>query len=408
MTRCGAAALLIAAVVCVPAVHGRAAAQAGSGLAGRWTLNPSLSQIPRDVGFGMDIATAAGAASKTDDRTGGGGAPSGMLLFRESADDATRRDQLVAEVQTPSPHLTVVQTDAAVTITSEPGQLRTFHPDGRSEYQALGQVSVVTTSKWDGPRLDVRYRVEQNRELRYTFSRIANPPQLVIEVRLVERGGHQVVTLVYEPAKPNETVAAERLAPTAAPAAPVAPPPAIRPPGPDALAPAPALTSPAMRAVGAIRPDEELRGLAALGVVVEGLSPQAAACGLSQAPLEALVSKSLGDAGFKTMGNSDEDSYVYVQVMTTATPAGLCISSYDVYLYTHTMATLPYQSSPVLVRVELLRKGGITGGSPKTHGDVVGKSVKQLVDEIASRIRAAGALAIRSVEIGPSSSSEGP
>ncbi len=395
MTRCDAAALIVAAAVCVPAIHGRAAAQAGPGLAGRWTLNPGLSQIPRDVGFGMDIAAAAGAGSKTDDRMGGGGgALSGMMLFRESADDAKRRDLLVEEVQTPSPHLTIAQADTTVTITNERGQARTFHPDGRSEYQALvDQVSVVTTSKWEGPRLDVRYRVEQNRELRYTFSRMADPPQLVIEVRLVERSGHQVVTLVYEPAKPNETVAPAP-APKSAPAAPVAPPAAIRPPGSDAPAAATAPLSPAMRSVGAIRPDAELKGLTALGVVVEGLSQQAAACGLSQAPLEALVSKGLGDAGFKTMRNSDEDSYVYVQVMTTATPAGLCVSSYDVYLYTHTMATLPYQSTPMLVRVELLRKGGMTGGSPKTHSDVVGRSVKQAVDEIASRIRAAGAPAI--------------
>jgi hypothetical protein len=396
MTRLGAAALIVAAVLFVPADRGRAAAQAGPGLAGRWTLNRGLSQIPREVGFGMDIAAAAGAASKTDDRTsGGGGALPGMLSFRESADDASRRDQLVAEVQTPSPNLTVVEMNAAVTITNERGQSRTFHTDGRSEYQALNQVSVITTSKWDGPRLDVRYRVEQNRELRYLYWRNAAPPQLVVEVRLVERSGHQIVTLVYEPAKPSETVAPERIAPKEAPAAPVAPPAASRPPGLDAPAPAPAPPSPAMRAVGAIRPDEELRGLAALGVVVEGLSQQSAACGLSQAPLEALVSKSLADAGFKTMGNSDKDSYVYVQVMTTETPAGLCVSSYDVYLYTRTMATLAYQSSPVLVRVELLHNGGMTGGSPRTHGDAVGRSVKQLVDQVASRIRAAGRPAIR-------------
>ena len=391
MTRYGAAALIIAAVVFVLVDHGRAESQAGPGFAGRWTLNRGLSQIPREVGFGMDLVAAAGGGSKTDDRAGAGGVSrTEMAFFRESADDASRRDQLVAEVQTPSPHLTVVETDAAVTITNERGQSRTFHPDGRSEYQALDQVSVISTSKWEGPRLDVRYKVEQNRELRYLYSRNADPPQLVVEVRLVERSGHQIVTLVYEPTKPNESAAPERNAPKAAPAAPVAPPAAIRPPLPNAPATAPAPVSPAMRAVGAIRPDEELRGLAVLGVVVEGLSQQAAACGLSQAPLEALVSKSLGDAGFKTMGNSDKDSYVYVQVMTTATPAGLCVSSYDVYLYTHTMATLPYQTSPVLVRVELLHNSGMTGGSPKTHGDAVGRSVKQLVDGVASRIRGAG------------------
>jgi hypothetical protein len=394
MTRFRAAALIITAAVLVQASHHGLAAADGPGLAGQWTLNRSLSQIPREVGFGMDLAAGAGAASGADDRTGGGGAAlSGMLLFRESADDSKRRDQLVEEVRTPSTHLTVVQTDAAVTITNERGQSRTFHADGRSEYQALDQVSVSTTSKWDGPRLDVRYRVEQNRELRYTYSRVATPPQLVVEVRFVERGGHQTVTFVYEPAKPGETASPERPAQKAAPEAPVVPPAAIRSPGLDApLAPAtvPAPASPAMRPVGATAPDAELRGLSALGVVVEDLSQQAAACGLSQAPLEASVSKSLTDAGFKALRNSDEDSYVYVRVMTTAASAGLCVSRYDVYVYTHTMATLPYQTSPVLVLVELLHKGGMTGGAPNTHGNAVGRSVQQLVDEFAARIRGSG------------------
>lgn len=392
MTRCGAAVLILAAVVFVPENHGRAAAQAGPGLAGRWTLSPGLSQIPREVGFGMDIAAAAGAASRANDRTGGG-APSGMLLFSESADDAKRRDLLVDEVQAPSPHLTVVQTDTAVTITNERGQSRTFHPDGKSESQPLDQVSVVTTSKWDGPRLDVRYRVEQNRELRYTYSRIADPPQLVVEVRLVERSGHQIVTLVYEPTKPGETVAPARGAPQGAPTAPVAPPAATRPPTLDPPAAAPA--SPATQPVGAIVPDAEFRGLTTLGVVVEDLSQQAAGCSLSRPPLEALVSKSLSDAGLKVVGKSDEGSYVYLQVTTTVTPAGLCVSAYDVYLYTRTMATLPYQTSPVLVRAELLHNGGMTGGSASSHGDAMARSVKQLVDQVASRIRAASARAIR-------------
>jgi hypothetical protein len=390
MTRSGAAALVIAAAVLIPAGDRRLAAADASGLSGRWTLNRGLSQIPREVGFGMDIAAAAAGASGADDRMGGGSAVSGMLSFRESVDDAKRRDLLVEEVQTPPPHLTIVETDTAVTITNEQGQSRTFHPYGKSEYQTLDQVSVLTTSRWDGPRLDVRYRVEQNRELHYTYSRVADPPQLVVEIRLVERNGHQVVTLVYEPAKPNETVAPAPAASKAAPAAPVAPPSATRPPGPDTPSAAPAPVSPAMRPVGAIVPDAELKGLATLGVVVEGLGQEAAACGLSQAPLEALVSKSLGDAGFKTTHNPDEDSYVDLRVMTTATPAGLCVSSYDVYLYTHTSATLPYQTGPALVLVELVHTGGMTGGSAKTHGEALARSVKQRVDEVASRIRAAG------------------
>ena len=135
-------------------------------------------------------------------------------------------------------------------------------------------------------------------------------------------------------------------------------------------------------------PDAELKGLSQLGVVVEDLSSQAAACGLSRAPLEAAVLKSLSDAGLKALRNADEDTYVYVHVMTTSASTALCVSRYDVFLYTNTTATLSYQAKPLLVQVSLLHKGGLAGGAPGSHGDAVLKGVKQYVDEFAARIRA--------------------
>jgi hypothetical protein len=102
-----------------------------------------------------------------------------------------------------------------------------------------------------------------------------------------------------------------------------------------------------------------------------GLSPQAAACGLSQGTLETAVSKRLSDAGFKILRNSDEDTYVYVNVITTSLPTGFCVSRYDVFLYTYTTAKLSYQETPVLVQVSLLHKGGIAGGAPAAHAEGV-------------------------------------
>lgn len=136
-------------------------------------------------------------------------------------------------------------------------------------------------------------------------------------------------------------------------------------------------------------PDAELKGLTNLGVVVEDLSAQASACGLSQAPIEAAVSKSLSDAGFKVRRNSDEDTYVYVHIITVSVSAGLCVSRYDAFLYTYTTATLSYQATPVLVQVSLLHKGGISGGAAGVHADAVVRSVKQYVDEFAAQIRGA-------------------
>ena len=61
------------------------------------------------------------------------------------------------------------------------------------------------------------------------------------------------------------------------------------------------------------------------GVVVEDLSAQAAACGLTHDAIEAAVAKHLTDAGFTIRRNSDEDTYVYVSVITTSVSTGLCV-----------------------------------------------------------------------------------
>ena len=135
------------------------------------------------------------------------------------------------------------------------------------------------------------------------------------------------------------------------------------------------------------QPGAELKGLTKLGIVVEDLSPQAAACGLKQDTLETAVSKRLSDAGFRVLRNSDADTYVYVNVITATLSTGLCVSRYDAFLYTHTTAKLSYQETPVLVQVSLLHKGGLAGGAPAAHADGVLRGVQEFVDQFAARIR---------------------
>ena len=112
--------------------------------------------------------------------------------------------------------------------------------------------------------------------------------------------------------------------------------------------------------------------------MVEDLSPQARACGLNQSDLDTSVSKRLSDAGFTVHRNSDEDTYVYVNIITTNLSTGLCVSRYDVFLYTHTTAKLSYQQTPVLVEVSLLHKGGIAGGAPAAHAEGVLRGVLEV------------------------------
>jgi hypothetical protein len=151
------------------------------------------------------------------------------------------------------------------------------------------------------------------------------------------------------------------------------------------------LALPAGPALAQQKLDAELKGITTVGVVVEDLSSQAAACGLKQDAIETAASKILTDSGLKVVRNSDNDTYVYLNVQTTSLPTGLCVSRYDVYLYTHTTARLSYQAAPVLVQVSLIHEGGLAGGSAAGHGTSVVRSLMQYVDQVAGRIRRANA-----------------
>lgn len=367
MTRSSLAAILV--VASVVGIHDRTRvwAQDTSPLAGRWALNRELSQFPREIGFGADWF-AAGAAGLDPPASGGrgrrgpgGGGTAVPQARRESADDGKRVQQLTAEVRNPPALLTIAETPTAVTITDDRGHSRTFHPNGKEEVLQLDGVAVAVTAKREAGRLVVLYGVEQGRELRYSYSRTASPPRLVVEVQFIERGEGDAVRRLYDTASATET---------RAPARAVAP-------GPSDRLPAQTLNQ---------QPGAELKGLTKLGIVVEDLSPQAAACGVSQRTIETAVSTRLSDAGFRVLTNSDEDTYVYVNIITTSLSAGLCVSRYDVFLYTHTTATLSYQAAPVLVQVSLLHKGGIAGGTAAAHAEGVLRGVQEYVDQFSTLI----------------------
>jgi hypothetical protein len=380
MTRSSLAAILVVVVGAGIPRPASAQPREASDFAGRWTLNRELSQFPREIGFGVSWLPTGGsgpdstASGGRGRRGSGGGGAGGFTTSRESEDDAKRLQQLTAEVRTPSVHLTIVEAPTAVTITNDRGQVRTFHPNGREDVLQLDGVPVGVTAQREAGRLIVVYKVEQGRELRYTYSRAASPVQLVVDVQFIERGGGDRVRRIYEPASAAETEPAAATAPSLA---------ATKP------APSPAATQPGAAQTFNQQPGAELKGLTRLGVVVEDLSPQAAACGLNQSTLETAVSKRLSDAGFRVLRNSDEDTYVYVNIITTSLSAGLCVSRYDAFLYTHTTAKLSYQETPVLVQVSLLHKGGIAGGASAAHAEGVLRGVQEYVDQFAARIREA-------------------
>ncbi len=137
------------------------------------------------------------------------------------------------------------------------------------------------------------------------------------------------------------------------------------------------------------RPGAELRGLSSLGILVEDLSTQARACGLDHDAIEAALGKRLSDGGFTVRRNSDEDTYLYVNVMTNTLSNGTCVSRYDVFLYTHATAKLSYGTRAALVQVSLMHRGGIGAGAPMSHSAAVVHGLEGYVDLVINQIHQA-------------------
>jgi hypothetical protein len=393
------AALLAAACMLALLAPASARSQDSGNLTGRWVLNRNQSQVDKEVGFNPDwliagVRTAQGESGGSGGGRGrrgsGGGQQGGFAAPRESEEDARRVQQLSAEARMPSPHLTIMDTRGTVTITDADDVSRTLHTDGNDDYLQVHGLPITAVTVRDSGHVVVRYRVEQGRELRYTYTREAAGPKLTVDIQFVERGSvGDTVRRVYDLIGPDDPFPTtpdlrSKTDPGANAAVPAVPPTA----GLRGAAPA-AASGAAPPEPSNQQPDAELKGLTRLGIVIEALGAQAASCGLTEAALEAAVAGKLKSAGFTVLTNTDEDSYVYVNVITGSLSTGSCVSRFDVTVYTHTTARLTYQPSPVLVQVSLLHKGGISGAAAAGHAATVVKGVSEYLDEFITRIKAA-------------------
>ena len=395
------AAVLAAACMVGLLAPAPARSQDSGNLTGRWVLNRNQSQVDKEVGFNPDWLIA-GVRSAQRESGGGGGGGRGrrgsgggqqgdFAAPRESEEDARRVQQFSAEARTPSPHLTIVDTRGTVTITDADDVSRTLHTDGNDDYLQVHGLPLTAVTVRDSGQVVVRYKVEQGRELRYTYSREAAGPKLTVDIQFVEHGSiADAVRRVYDLIGPEEPfpttpdVRSKTTDPGANGALPAVPPTAGLPGAAPAAAPGAAPPEPFNQ-----QPDAELKGLTRLGIVIEGLNAQAASCGLTEAAIEAAVAGKLKSAGFTVLTNTDEDSYVYINVITGSLSTGSCVSRFDVTIFTHTTARLTYQTAPVLVQVSLLHKGGISGGAAAGHSATVIKGVSEYLDEFITRIKAA-------------------
>lgn len=357
-------------------------------MSGRWVLNRNQSEIDKDVGFNPVWLAAgtrgaereSGGAGGRGRRGSGGGQPGRYTVPNETEEDSRRVQQLSAEARTPSPHLTILDSRGTVTITDANDVTLTLHTDGNDDNLQIHGVPVTAVTVRDGGHLVVRYRVEQGRELRYTFGRDAGGPKLTVDIQFLEDGRVAATARrVYDLIGPGDPFPAPGVTSRSEPAA-----GGGMPAVPRAAAPAAAPPEPFNQ-----QPDAELKGLNRLGIVIEGLGAQAASCGLTEAALETAVAGKLKSAGFTVVTNTDEDSYVYINVVTGSLSTGSCVSRFDVTISTHTVARLSYQPTPVLVEVSLLHRGGMSAGATAGHAAAVVKNISEYLDEFIARIKGA-------------------
>jgi hypothetical protein len=346
-----------------------AQAQTNPPLNGVWTLNRALSEFPKEFAFTIDVSAASedvpAASGGGRGRRGGTRSAGGPAAARrESYEDNQRVQLMTNEARNPPARLMLVDTGAVVTITNELGQSRTLHPNGRQEPVEIQGVVFMTTAHRDGDRLIADFQVEQGREVRYTYSPASTPHRLSVDVELLDHGAGQKATRIYDAG--TDAVAANR-----SPEAPPSPGAANEPP----------------RETFDQRPGAEFRGIKNIGVLVEDLGPEAQTCGLKRDAIEDALARRLTAGGLTVRRNSDEDTYVYVNVITTAMSNGSCVSRFDAFLYTHATAKLSYRDQPVLVQVSLMHRGGIGTSNTASHAAAVSRGLEGYVDLFVTQIR---------------------
>jgi hypothetical protein len=346
-------------------------------LNGVWTLNRAASDFPREMGFSLEVPADpndAQSATPARGRRGGGGSrasSSPLSGRRESYEDGQRKQLLTGEARNPPARLMLVDSGAAVTITNELGQSRTLRLSGRTESVEVQGVVFLVTSQRDGDRVVATFQIEQDRQVRYTYSPSVAPRQLSVQMEFVDRGmTGDKATRVYDFGTESANVASNRAAPSQTPPSGAAAPPADQP-----------------RENFDQRPGAEFRGLKDVGVLVEDLGSEAQACGLKHDALEDALARRLTAGGLNVRRNSDEDTYLYVNIITTAMPNGSCVSRYDAFLYTHATAKVTYHPQPVLVQVSLLHRGGIGASAVASHAAAVSRGLEGYVDVFVTQIR---------------------
>lgn len=182
-------------------------------LAGRWKLNPELSEDARaKMREAMETARGGGSGGGYGGggyggggRGGGGrgghgsGGMGGGSRGSRSGTGGDPREAMREILEAPA-ELAITPTESEVVILEKDGRLRTLHPDG-NKYKSEGGAAEVQ-SRWDGAKLVVETKNEKGPRITETFEAAPDPARLTVTLKLDgSRGPTVTVKRVYDPAE---------------------------------------------------------------------------------------------------------------------------------------------------------------------------------------------------------------
>jgi hypothetical protein len=178
---------------------------------GTWTLDRGISTDPAHIEF-----VPSANANRRPQRGGIGGIGSGGLGrggrrrtdSGNSAESLTPIEQerlkaLTGQLKTATGTLVISHHDPDFIVNDAQNHTFFLHTTGVSEENHLGEMTISSSTHWDGPRLVTECVLGSRLTLVYTYTLLANTRQLVVRVGRQsgdrERAG-QDVRLVYRPA----------------------------------------------------------------------------------------------------------------------------------------------------------------------------------------------------------------
>jgi len=157
-------AVAVAVLVLVAPLRANRAPAAGEhAIVGAWTLNNDLSDQPgrdqRDTGSDSGGRRGGGRGMGGGGRRGGGGFGGGFggrgggrgAGTTMNPDDMARMRDAMRDLTNPPSHLTIVETDSMVVLTSADGRTTRLAPDGKKVKD--DNTGIERKTKWDGEKL---------------------------------------------------------------------------------------------------------------------------------------------------------------------------------------------------------------------------------------------------------------